>query len=72
VAVPPLPRPDTKRFLTAYTEGLTPTAVEHLFTRDTPEAYRFFARHLDEDAIKRLPGRAGCWLTRAGCSSPSP
>jgi sigma-B regulation protein RsbU (phosphoserine phosphatase) len=55
VAVPPLPRPDTKRFLTAYTEGLTPTAVEHLFTRDTPEAYRFFARHLDEDAIKRLP-----------------
>ncbi len=53
--VPPLPRPDSRGFLTAYTDGLTPTAVEHLFTRDAPDAYRFFARGLDADAIQRLP-----------------
>lgn len=55
MSVPPLPRPDSKGFLTAYTEGLTPTAVEHLFTRDAPDAYRFFARNLDAEALRGLP-----------------
>ena len=53
--VPPLPRPDAGRFLEAYTQGLTTTELERLFTRDAPEAYRFFSRHIDLEQLKRLP-----------------
>jgi len=51
--VPPLPR--AGRFFEAYTQGLTTVELERLFTRDAPEAYRFFSRHIDFDSIKRLP-----------------
>ena len=56
-AVPPLPRaPDTDRkFLHAYTQGVTATEIERLFTRDAPEAYRFFSRHIDYDSLAKLP-----------------
>src|SRR5215218_2383557 len=56
-AVPPLPRtPETNgRFLDSYTQGLTTTEIERLFTRDTPEAYRFFSRHIDFDSLAKLP-----------------
>ncbi|MGE3402418.1 MAG: PP2C family protein-serine/threonine phosphatase [Vicinamibacterales bacterium] len=56
-AVPPLPRtPDTSRpFLGAYTQGLTTSDLERLFTRDTPEAYRFFSRHIDYSSLAKLP-----------------
>ncbi len=62
MSVPPLPRTPggNSRFFEAYTQGLTTTALERLFTRDTPEAYRFFSRHIDFDELKKLP-----WHRRA-------
>src|SRR5688572_18870888 len=55
--VPPLPRTPggSSRFFEAYTQGLTTVDLERLFTRDTPEAYRFFSRAIDFDALKKLP-----------------
>jgi serine phosphatase RsbU (regulator of sigma subunit) len=54
---PPLPRSPggARRFFDAYTHGLTTQEFERLFTRDTPEAYRFFARHIDLQELARLP-----------------
>jgi serine phosphatase RsbU (regulator of sigma subunit) len=54
---PPLPRTPggSRRFFEAYTHGLTTTELERLFTRDTPDAYRFFARHIDYKSIEHLP-----------------
>jgi serine phosphatase RsbU (regulator of sigma subunit) len=55
--VPPLPRGPggTRRFFDAYTQGLTTAELERVFTRDTPEAYRFFSRHIDFAALAKLP-----------------
>jgi serine phosphatase RsbU (regulator of sigma subunit) len=57
MAVPPLPRTPggSSRFFEAYTQGLTTVDLERLFTRDTPEAYRFFSRAIDFDHLKNLP-----------------
>jgi sigma-B regulation protein RsbU (phosphoserine phosphatase) len=54
---PPLPRAPggARRFFDAYTHGLTTTELERLFTRDTPDAYRFFARHIDLKSLEQLP-----------------
>ena len=57
--VPPLPRTPSGLF-SAYTQGLSSTELERIFTRDTADAYKFFSRHLDFDALKRLP-----WHRRA-------
>jgi phosphoserine phosphatase RsbU/P len=59
---PPLPRTPggARRFFDAFTHGLTTQEVERLFTRDTPDAYRFFARHIDLKALEQLP-----WHKRA-------
>jgi phosphoserine phosphatase RsbU/P len=54
MAVPPLPR-TPGRFFEAYTQGLTTVDLERLFTRDTPEAYRFFSRAIDFEQLKKLP-----------------
>jgi serine phosphatase RsbU (regulator of sigma subunit) len=54
-AVPPLPRPDSGRFLDAYTQGLSTVEIERLFTRDAPEAYRFFSRGIDQKELEKLP-----------------
>lgn len=53
--VPPLPRQTGGPFFEAYTRGLTTTELERLFTRDTPEAYRFFSRQIDFDELKKKP-----------------
>jgi sigma-B regulation protein RsbU (phosphoserine phosphatase) len=55
--VPPLPRTPggSGRFFEAYTQGLTTVELERLFTRDAPEAYRFFTRAIDFDQLKKLP-----------------
>ena len=54
--VPPLPRPEASgRFFETYTSGLSTQELERLFTFDAPEAYRLFARHIDADALSRLP-----------------
>ena len=54
--VPPLPRtPGTSSFFEAYTQGLTTLELERLFTRDAPDAYRFFSRGIDFSQLKQLP-----------------
>jgi phosphoserine phosphatase RsbU/P len=53
-----------RSFLNAYTHGLKGEDLQRLFTRDTREAYRFFARGIDEDELARLPRRKQ-WFARA-------
>ena len=42
-------------FLDSYTKDLTAEDLQRLFTRDTRDAYKFFTRGLDADALARLP-----------------
>ena len=42
-------------FFDNYTRDLTAEDLQRLFTRDTREAYQFFIRGSDADALKRLP-----------------
>ena len=44
-----------RTFLDTYTRGFTREEFQRLFTRDAREAYRFFARSVDEEALARLP-----------------
>jgi serine phosphatase RsbU (regulator of sigma subunit) len=55
MSVPPLPRAGSGRFLKDYVQGLTTADLERLFTRDTPDAYRFFSRGIDIESLKRMP-----------------
>ena len=56
MVVPPLPRPEASgRFFETYTSGLSKRELARLFTFDAPEAYRLYARHVDADALSRLP-----------------
>jgi len=63
VPPPPLPRPH-ENVLSDYAQGLSSSEIERLFMRDTPDAYRFFSRHIDVDALAKLPWYQR-WLTRA-------
>ena len=38
-----------------YTKEITQADLERLFTRETPEAYRYFARDIDHYALAALP-----------------
>ena len=42
-------------FLDSYTKDLTADDLQRLFTRDTRDAYRFFTRGIDADALARMP-----------------
>ena len=53
-----------RSFLDAYTYGLKREDLQRLFTRDTREAYRFFARNFDEGKLAGLH-RHKLWLARA-------
>ncbi len=55
--VPPLPRypGGARRFFDAYTQGLTTAELERVFTRDAPDAYRFFSRTIDFEELGKLP-----------------
>jgi serine phosphatase RsbU (regulator of sigma subunit) len=44
-----------REFFERYTRDLTSGDVQRLFTRDTPEAYRFFARGIDADKLAGEP-----------------
>ena len=44
-----------RRFFESYTKDLTREDLQRLFTRDTQEAYRFFARSIDPAALAGLP-----------------
>jgi phosphoserine phosphatase RsbU/P len=54
----------SRSFLNAYTHGLKREDLQRIFTRDTREAYRFFAKNFDERALTGLP-RHRRWLSRA-------
>jgi serine phosphatase RsbU (regulator of sigma subunit) len=45
----------TRTFFEQYTRDLTPADFQRLFTRDTPEAYRFFSRTIDLDRLALEP-----------------
>ncbi|HEX3645037.1 MAG TPA: SpoIIE family protein phosphatase, partial [Vicinamibacterales bacterium] len=47
-------------FFDSYTRDLTAEDLQHLFTRDTRDAYKFFTRGRDADAMQRMP-----WHRRA-------
>jgi phosphoserine phosphatase RsbU/P len=49
-----------RAFFAAYTQDLTTEELGRVFTRDAPEAYRFFTRGVDSKAFKVLP-----WHRRA-------
>jgi sigma-B regulation protein RsbU (phosphoserine phosphatase) len=46
-------------FFDTYTKDLTAEDLQRLFTRDTRDAYKFFTRGADAEALKRMP-----WHTR--------
>lgn len=48
-------RSRTRDFLATYTQDLTKEEFGRLFTRETPEAYRFFARGINTAEIDGLP-----------------
>jgi len=62
--MPPISR--ARDFFAAYTQDLTSDELSRLFTRDTPEAARFFTRGVDSKAFRALPWhRRGLRWTQA-------
>jgi serine phosphatase RsbU (regulator of sigma subunit) len=53
--------PTTRAFFRTYTEDFTKEDLGRLFTYETPEAYRFFARGINTAELEGLP-----WHRRAG------
>lgn len=45
----------TREFFETYTHDLNSRDFKRLFTLETPEAYRFFARGIDEESLASLP-----------------
>ena len=54
-----MPKPSgadrAKEWFDTYTRDLSGEDLQRLFTHDTPDAYRFFSRGVDEDWLGRLP-----------------
>jgi phosphoserine phosphatase RsbU/P len=50
-----------REWFNTYTRDLSVEDLQRLFTRDTPEAYRFFTRGVDEERLAGLP-----WWKQAG------
>lgn len=55
MSVPPLPRAGSGRFFDDFIRGLSGLEVKRVFTRDAPDAYRFFTRAIDFESLKKLP-----------------
>jgi phosphoserine phosphatase RsbU/P len=49
-------------FFDSYTRDLKADDLQRLITRDTREAYRFFTRGVDPDAVKGLPWYRRAWV----------
>ena len=49
-----------QEFVDTYTKGFSAEEFQRLFTRDTPDAYKFFVRGVDPETLKHLP-----WYKRA-------
>ena len=54
-----MPSSRVRSFLDEYTRDLTSVDFQRLFTRDTPEAYRYFSRGIDMRALDAKP-----WYSR--------
>jgi len=54
----------SRSFLDEYTRGFDRTEFQRLFTRDTADAYNYFSRGLDHDALSRAPWYKR-WFTHA-------
>jgi serine phosphatase RsbU (regulator of sigma subunit) len=52
----------TRSFFDQYTADLTTADVRRLFTRDTAEAWRYFARNIDDQALAALPWYRRSWV----------
>ena len=52
----------TREYWAEYTRDLTPADFQKLFTRDTPEAYRYFVRGLDVDKLVTGPWYRRWWM----------
>ena len=50
-----------RQWFDTYTRDLSAENLQRLFTRETPEAYRFFTRGMNEEQLASLP-----WWKRAG------
>lgn len=50
-----MPLGRARSFFDRYTQGVTSADLHRLFTRDTPEAYQYFARGIDLDALAAKP-----------------
>ena len=48
-------RASARTFFEQYTRDLTPADFQRLFTRETPEAYRYFTRAIDLEKLAREP-----------------
>ena len=48
-------------FVDTYTKDLTAEDLQRLFTRDTPDAYRFFTRAVDARSLEGLPIHLQVW-----------
>lgn len=53
--MPEQPSNHARKFYDMYARDLSSEDVQRLFTHDTRDAYRFFTRGLDEDALAALP-----------------
>jgi sigma-B regulation protein RsbU (phosphoserine phosphatase) len=51
----PAPESRARALYDRYARDVSPENIQRLFTHDTRDAYRFFARGLDEDAVSGLP-----------------
>lgn len=56
------PKTRARQILEFYARDLTGDDVQRLFTRDTRDAYRFFARDIDREALARLPVYQRAWV----------
>ena len=57
-------RASARTFFEQYTRDLTPADFQRLFTRETPEAYRYFTRAIDVDKLALEPWYRR-WLIQA-------
>ena len=55
-----------RQFISRYTHDLTSEELGKLFTRETPEAYRFFARGINTAELEGLPWYKKAHQVRAG------
>ena len=59
-------------FFETYTRDLKAEDLQRLFTRDTRDAYRFFARHVDLTTLEALPWHRTRYILDVGTGTGAP